>query len=410
MKLNILLFALAFFLTSCGDKNKSNTTYTILTDHYSTEIEETTLKTLMIEDYSPCPNLATSTYNSKIIRYDLPSRNESKVIRKSLLQRIFPSRLLVGEYTKKLENFAFPSSLKIEHNDNANPKNIEIFINSFEPTETKIFGLNSLGLEYKNLASNHPISHFQNIYDLKDALSDYICNEIGTKNAIILMNLFNDTSLEDCLVRCAALEEYVVCADDGKSYRNIECLRCYGNLEEISCDKSMPLFKKELLTEEAFEVFYQFAEAQELIANDNNAAIAYDLIDNTLRLFDDENRNIEILNLGTREPIRFNTRQYLERLMNRPFDKIEIEWNRDWTVLSDWTDAEEEIPQSEMTAIGKQYFKGYRKNLVAYSDVIDKKVNFQAKLIESIDARGNEVLQWKVFIGDITIASAPKSL
>ena len=63
-----------------------------------------------------------------------------------------------------------------------------------------------------------------------------------------------------------------------------------------------------------------------------------------------------------------------------------------------------------MTAKGTQVFKGYRKNLIAYSDAIDKNVNFQAKLVETINEDGNEVLEWKVFIGDITIASDPTSL
>jgi len=410
MKRLFFLFLLILLILSCSDENKSNTTYTIITDHFSGEVEENVLKTLAIEDYSPCPNLATSTYKSRIIRYDLEHRNETNIIGKSIVQSIFPSRLKSGTYMKKLGGFAFPAGMRKDHNEDVDPQNLEFFINSFDVEKTRVFGLHSLGLEYKNLNLNHQVNHFQNIFDLKDALSDYICNEIDTKNAVILMNLFNDTSLEDCLAACEVLPKKEVCADDGNTYRNLECLKCYGNLEAISCDKGIPVFKKELLTERAFEVFYQFAEAQELIANDKNSRIANDLVDNTLRLFDNENRKVEILNLGTEKPIRFTTRQYLKRLMNRPFDKIVIEWNRDWTVVDDWTDAEEEIPQSEMTATGKQVFKGYRKNLTAYSDAIDKNVNFQAKLVETIDSSGNEVLEWKVFIGDITIASDPTSI
>jgi hypothetical protein len=169
------------------------------------------------------------------------------------------------------------------------------------------------------------------------------------------------------------------------------------------------LFRKEQLTSRAFEIFYQFAEAQNLIANEKNASISEDLIDNTLRLFD-ENNKVEILNLGTREPIRFTTRQYLRRLLTRPFDEVGIEWNKDWTVTREWTDAGAEIPESEMVAEGEQYFKGYRKSLVAYSDAIKKNVHFHARLVETIDDNGNEVLEWKVFIGDITIASRPSEL
>ena len=406
----IILFLAILFFSSCGDKNRSNTTYTIITDHYSSEIEEDIYKTLSIEDYSPCQNLATSTYYSKVIRYDLQGRNELRVIRKSLLESIVPTKLRPAKYTKKLSRFSFTNHMKSEANKNANPKNIELYINSFDPSLTKVMGLNSLGIEYKNLNFEHPINHFQNIYDLKDALSDYICNNLGEKNVIILLNLFNDTSIEDCLARCEELPEDEVCADDGNTYRNIECMKCHSDLKEIACDKGVPVFKREILTEKAFEIFYQFAEAQQLIANDNNSAISKDLVENTLRLFDTENNKVEILNLGTREPIEFSTRAYLRRLMNRPFDQIAIEWNQDWTVVDDWTDANEEIPQSKMTAKGRQTFKGYRKNLIAYSDAIDKNVNFQAKLVETIDADGNEVLEWKVFIGDITIASDPTSL
>lgn len=406
----IIYIAFIFTAVSCSDKNKSNTTYTIITDHYSSEIEETIKKTLSVEDYSPCPNLATSTYNSRIIRYDLPGRNEIALVKKSLFQSIFSSRLEPKAYTNKLSRFSIPATLKSESNKSSDPKNLELFINTFDPKTTKVMGLNSLGIEYKNLNLNIGINHFQNIYDLKDALSDYICNEIDEKNVIILLQLFNDTSIDDCLARCETLPENKVCADDGNSYYNIECMKCYGDLKEISCDQSIPTFKRELLTEKAFEIFYQFAEAQELIANDKNSKIGNDLIDNTLRLFDTENNKVEILNIGTNEPIQFSTRAYLRRMLDRPFDRIGIEWNQDWTVVDDWTDAGEEIPQSEMTARGRQVFKGYRKNLIAYSDAIDKNVNFQAKLVESIDDNGNEILEWKVFIGDITIASNPTSL
>ncbi|MEE9371794.1 MAG: hypothetical protein V3V00_01950 [Saprospiraceae bacterium] len=410
MKRLIFILALSVILASCSNKNKTNTTYTIIIDHYSTEIEETLIKTLSITDYSPCPNLATSTYKSKLIRYDIEGRNESKIIRKSLVQSIFPSPVKPTVFTKKLSHYIIPNFLKSQTNNNVDPKDLELYINSFDVNTTKIMGINSLGIEYKNLHLNQAVNHFQNIYDLKDALSDYICNEINEKNVLILLNVFNDTSLEDCLKRCESLAENSVCADDGNIYHNIECLKCYSDLNEISCIKSIPTFKRELLTEKAFEIFYQFTEAQKLIANDNNATISNDLIDNTLRLFHSENTKIEILNLGTREPIQFSARDYLKRMMKRPFDRIDIEWNQDWTVMNDWTDAGSEIPESEMTARGRQSFKGYRKNLVAYSDAIDKNVNFQAKLVESIDANGNEVLEWKVFIGNITIASEPSNL
>ncbi len=406
----ILLLASVITFASCGDKNKSNTTYTIITDHFSSEIDENIRKTLSIEDYSPCPNLATSTYHSRIIRYDVSGRNETRIVRKSLLQSIFTSRLKPSVYTRKLANLSIPNQLKVEANKNVSPENLELYLNSFDANRSKIMGLNSLGLEYKNLALNQSVSHFQNIYDLKDALSDYICNEINEKNVVILLNLFNDTSIDDCLANCENLAEDEVCADDGNTYRNIECMNCYGDLQQISCDKGIPTFKRELLTEKAFEIFYQFAEAQELIANDNNVSISNDLVNNTLRLFDSDNTKIEILNLGTKKPIEFSAKGYLKRLMNRPFDQIGIEWNQDWSVVDDWTDAGEEIPQSEMTAKGTQVFKGYRKNLIAYSDAIDKNVNFQAKLVETINEDGNEVLEWKVFIGDITIASDPTSL
>jgi len=402
----LLYFFLVFslILHSCGSKDKSNTTYTVIIDHYSSELEDNIMKALRIDDYSPCPNLSTSTYDSRLIRYDLGQKNEVKFIKKPL----FSSELSIDKYVNKLQKFNIPNYLKQEANTDVDIYNLQTYLNSWETDKCRIIGLNSLGIEYKNLELNHQISHFQNIFDLKDALSDYICNEISEKNVIILMNLFNDTSLEDCLAKCEALEEKRVCADDGNSYRNIECLSCYENLKEIPCDKKVPTFKKELLTEKAFEIFYQFAEAQELIANNKNTPIANDLIDNTLRLFHGDNK-VEILNLGTRKPIEFSTTAYLKRLLNRPFDEVAIEWDQDWTVVNDWTDAGEEIPVSEMTAQGKQVFKGYRRNLVAYSDAINKNVNFQAKLVEAIDVNGNEVLEWKVFIGDITIASQPSS-
>ena len=405
-----ILFIFAILIYSCSDKNKSNTTYTIIVDHYSSELEETVLKTLSVQDYSPCTNLSTSTYDSRLIRYDLDGRNEMDFINKPIIEKLFATRLSPETHTKRINNFSFPKFLKEDHNQNADVSRLETFLNSFDPNSSRIIGLNSLGIEYKDLDLNQAIGHFQNIFDLKDALSDYICNEINEKNVIILLNLFNDTSLEDCLTRCETLPEKTVCADDGNTYRNIECMKCYENLSEISCDQSVPVFKKELLTEKAFEIFYQFAEAQVLIANNKTAPIARDLIDNTMRLFNTDNNKVEILNLGPKKPIVFSTKAYLNRLLNRPFDQVSIEWDQDWSVVSDWTDAGEEIPESQMTAKGKQVFRGYRKNLVAYSDAIDKNVNFQAKLVETIDADGNEVLEWKVFIGDITIASQPSSL
>lgn len=410
MKRALLLLFVTCVLTSCSDKNRAHTNYTFIIDHYSGEIEEMILNALSIQDYSPCPNLSTPTYRTKIIRYDLTRKNETRVIRKSLLQSIFPSRLSPNGYSKKLAKFAFPANLRRDQGENIDAKNLEYYLNSLSSADTRVYGLNSLGLQYKNLEISHNINHFQNIYDLKDALSDYICNKIDSKNIVILLSLFRDTGLEDCLAQCELLPENPICADDGKKYRNAECLKCYGNLKEIPCNQRIPVFSKEALTERAFEIFYQFAEAQELIANDKNAPIADDLIENTLRLFDGNDKRIEILNLGTTSPIRFSTTQYLERLRTRPFDEIAIDWDRDWTVVQDWSDAGTEIPESQMSAEGQQYFRGFRKNLVAYSDAIKKKVNFQAKLVESIDTKGNEVLEWKVLIGDISIASQPTEL
>jgi hypothetical protein len=367
------------------------------------------MNTLSAHDYSPCINLSTSTYDSKIIRCDLSDDNEVKVVNKSLGEVVFPRRLNSEKYKKKLGRFAFPASMRKEKVSDVDPKNLEYFLNSYNPVYTKVFGLNSIGIQYKNLDLLNDVNHFQNIYDLKDALSDFICNQIDLKYAVILINLYEESGLEDCLAQCKTLPEKRVCADDGKEYYNIECLKCNSNLKEISCDQSVPLFRKEELTDKAFQIFYQFVEAQNLIANDKNTEIANDLIDNTIRLFD-ENKQVEILNLGTTRPIQLSTKQYLQRLLNRPFDEVAIEWNRDWTVIQDWTDAGTEIPESQMSAEGEQFFKGYRKNLVAYSDVIKKNVNFHAKLVESIDDDGNEVIEWKIFIGDITIASKPKEL
>ena len=296
----IYIFALALALISCSDKNRSNTNYIFLTDHYSAEVEDLIINTLSIQAYSPCPNLATSTYNSKIIRYDLKNDNESNVVKKSLMESIFSARLKPEKYSKKINRYAYPANLRRKQGDNINPKNLEYFLNYYNTSDTRVFGLNSIGVQYKNLSIRHNIQHFQNIFDLKDALSDYICNEINVKNAVILINLFTNTGIKDCLAQCQKLPEKLVCADDGKQYRNIKCMMCYSHLNEITCNQPVPIFKKEELTDKAFEVFYQFVEAQNLIANDKNAPIAEALIENTLRLFDGEDKKIEILNLGSK--------------------------------------------------------------------------------------------------------------
>ena len=410
MKRTLLLIGISIILYSCSDKNRSNTSYTFILDHYSTEVERNITDILSVEDYSPCPKLASSTFKSKLIRYDLVTNNEANIIRKSLIQRLLPSRITPKRHNSKISKFSIPTRLRKEQAANQDPKNLEFFLNSFNPGNTRVFGLNSIGLQYKNLQLTQSVKHFRNIFDLKDALSDYVCNDINVKNTIILVNLFDETGVEDCLARCEILPEKIVCADDGNRYRNVECMKCYSNLQEIPCNQRIPVFSKEMLTERAFEIFYQFSDAQNLISNNKNTPIAEDLIENTLRLFDGGNKKIEILNLGTQRPTQFSTEQYLKRLLNRPFDEVAVEWDRDWTVVQEWTDADTEIPESRMSAEGKQYFKGYRKNLVAYSDVIKKNVTFQAKLVETIDSEGNEVLEWKVLIGDITIASQPTEL
>ena len=195
-----------------------------------------------------------------------------------------------------------------------------------------------------------------------------------------------------------------------KNLNGATAIAYHVNIEEASHESvdntndQIPTFDEEKLYELAYETFGKFAEAQNLLANEKNANITDELIKNTLRLFHSHQSIVQIQNSSASTLIELTIPEYLSRMLRlSQYDQIHYQWDDDIKIKTPWHDNGGELSNQKSTLSGQQRFTGYRKNMILYSDTVNKSIELHADLTESIDIMGNAVLQWQVLIGDIKI-------
>lgn len=236
-----------------------------------------------------------------------------------------------------------------------------------------LFALNSISAAEKVKITGDHKKYFSDENSLLSSLSELICNGEEINNVLIYFNYEPQTKSTD------STEKY-----------NIQ----------------VPQFDPSLLDVMAAETFYKFTEVQNLLANEKNTNLTDEIISNALRIFVSDQASVEIQNKSHGTPITLSIRDYLHRLYGlNQYDRVHIAWNHDIKMTESWQLSRSEIPASYNIISGRQTFKGYKKNMVLYSDEVDKTIELHALLVENIDMTGNLVLEWKVFLGDIKVSS-----
>lgn len=267
---------------------------------------------------------------------------------------------------------------------------VEVYINTPTPVSD---------LEVHYLKGINPISPIATVwaYNSLDAANSLGTN-VGLKK-IFLNDITMVKSMSESLCDGSIHENQIVV------FYNYSSDNLMKPLEE-SGTPSVPKFDASQMDILAAETFYKLAEAQNLLANEQNVNIADEIISNTLRIFYSAQNTVQIKNLHQQSTIELPVKDYLHRLYNlKQYDSVNVTWNDDLKILKTWEIDNTEIPKSTNYMSGRQKFTGYKKNIALYTDTVDKTIELHAKLVENIDITGNVVLEWKVFLGDINISS-----
>lgn len=125
-------------------------------------------------------------------------------------------------------------------------------------------------------------------------------------------------------------------------------------------------------------------------------------INQSLKLFLDENRVIEVSNVNSKEIQPYPVRTYLERIRMLPFATVEIKWSniyiaKDLIMVSDNPLAYEGIISVVQT------FKGcYKESQACYQDVTYKNIKIRVEA-ESVFNGENEEIFFVVKLGDTSV-------
>ena len=126
---------------------------------------------------------------------------------------------------------------------------------------------------------------------------------------------------------------------------------------------------------------------------------ALSTIENSIELFDSENRTVQVSSLSKGEKAKMPVRTYLNRLRLLNYQKVTIE-GASFTYVSKFIKG----PDGNYYGVARfrQLFTGYRDNKPVYSDVTTKTVAVVLKPYKKA-IEGESVEQWDVFLGDISV-------
>lgn len=122
-------------------------------------------------------------------------------------------------------------------------------------------------------------------------------------------------------------------------------------------------------------------------------------IENAIKLFDKEERTVQVSSLNVEAKPKFKIRQYLQRVRNLNYDDITIEW-ADLQYASDFTKGPDDNYYAYV--VFSQRFTGSKDNQVIYTDVTTKRTQIILKIYEKA-VQGEITENWDVFLGDISV-------
>lgn len=128
-------------------------------------------------------------------------------------------------------------------------------------------------------------------------------------------------------------------------------------------------------------------------------------IENAVKLFESEDKNVEISTINKPNKKRVKVRKYLENLRMLPYENIQIEW-AEFQYTSDFHKGPDGNYYGYITF--RQRFTATTSDKVAYTDITTKKaeviLKFYNKAVEGVQTEN-----WDIFLGDISVVQTEKN-
>ena len=130
-----------------------------------------------------------------------------------------------------------------------------------------------------------------------------------------------------------------------------------------------------------------------------------DAIDQSLKLFVDEERLVEVSSLNNEDSEFYNIVEYLHQIRMMPYTRVELLWNQ-IAYVNQIKRSEDGTYHGIITV--EQLFRGYNsENLVVYQDLTEKNILVVIKPYSQV-VDGKEIEKWDVFLSDIGVQSTSK--
>ncbi|MFN7846396.1 MAG: hypothetical protein ACK5P4_04170 [Bacteroidota bacterium] len=127
--------------------------------------------------------------------------------------------------------------------------------------------------------------------------------------------------------------------------------------------------------------------------------IALSSTENAIRLFDSEERKVQVTSIKNPAGVRIKIRSYLNKLRMMNYENVDIKW-ADFLYTSEFRKGDDGNYYGYITF--QQRFVGMVDNMVKYQDVTTKKQQIILKYYEKA-INGEAVANWDVFLGDISV-------
>lgn len=138
---------------------------------------------------------------------------------------------------------------------------------------------------------------------------------------------------------------------------------------------------------------------QQIGSKQTSPSLALQASENALRLFDTEERRVQVSSLKNPNVTRVKIRQYLQKLRLLNYEEVNIEW-ADFLFTSDFIKGPDGNYYGYINF--QQRFTAMLDNKIAYADVTTKKQQVILKYYEKA-IEGAATVNWDVFLGDISV-------
>ena len=130
-----------------------------------------------------------------------------------------------------------------------------------------------------------------------------------------------------------------------------------------------------------------------------------DAIDQSLKLFVDEERLVEVSSLNREESEYYKIGEYLHLIRMMPYARVELLWNQ-IAYINQIKRGEDGSYYGTITV--EQVFRGYNKEkMVVYEDLTQKNIQVVIMPYSQI-VDGKEIKKWDVFLSDIGVKSTSR--